>query len=156
MGAAGTAPFSHSAGIFFIPNTALRIPAKNFGLFSTTIFICTLLSRQHFSRNIAEMISTAATVKSSTLSEKKEIHISAARNAATASSTPVPQFLRRLRGLLMLSPPVVSLPYIIPPEGFWLLFRGFLTWLDSQESRFTTLHLWQRKDRADIPGAVRS
>ena len=90
---------------------ALSIPANSFGLFSTTIFICS--SFHSFSRNIPIMISRNATTKSSTFSEKNEMHITAPRNAATASTMPKPQFLRRLRFFLTLSPPIVFLTYYI-------------------------------------------
>ena len=67
-------------------------------------------------------ISRNATAKSSTFSEKNDMHITAPKNAATASAAPIPQrrfrFLSRLNSLTPLS----LLPYSIPKPGKWLQY----------------------------------
>ena len=54
---------------------------------------------------------------SSTLSEKNEIHITAPKNAATASAAPIPQRRFRFLGLLNSLTPLSLLPHIIPQPG---------------------------------------
>lgn len=105
--------FSSFHRLFFYSENCPQNTGEEFRAFQYN-YLHYVLSFHALSRNIPEMISTAATVKSSTFIEKNEMHISAARKAATASSNAGQQFFRFFRRLLMPSPPVVSLPYIIP------------------------------------------
>lgn len=98
-----------SAGCFFIPNISRSRPANIRGLLRTTIFIMYPF-RYNFSRNIPRTISSTATVMSSTLTEKNEMHITAPRKAANASRTPVVQPRLRFFGPRTASPPALPRP----------------------------------------------
>lgn len=65
-------------------------------------------------------ISRNATAKSSTFSEKNDMHITAPKNAATASTAPIPQRRFRFLGLLNSLTPLSLLPYSIPKGRNWL------------------------------------
>lgn len=62
-------------------------------------------------------ISRNATAKSSTFSEKNDMHITAPKNAATASAAPIPQRRFRFLGRLNSLTPLSLLPYSIPKPG---------------------------------------
>ena len=98
-----------SADCFFIPNISRSRPANIRGLLRTTIFIMYPF-RYNFSRNIPRTMSSTATVMSSTLTEKNEMHITAPRKAANASRTPVVQPRLRFFGPRIASPPALPRP----------------------------------------------
>ena len=81
--------FNYAGVLFFIPKKSLKNPAKNFGLFTTTIFICTSLS-QHRKSIIPAAISANASIISISLVDKKHRHIKAAPKSSTAAPVLLP------------------------------------------------------------------
>ena len=67
-------------------------------------------------------ISRNATAKSSTFSEKNDMHITAPKNATTASAAPISQRRFRFLGRLNSLTPLSLLPYSIPKPGKWLQY----------------------------------
>ena len=116
-----------------MPNISRSRPANIRGLLRTTIFIMYPF-RYSFSRNIPRTISSTATVTSSTFTEKNEMHITAPRNAASASRTPVVQPFLRLFG-----------PRITPPPQYPLSFRDCYILFARRD--FVTNAFGQKKQR---------